>query len=44
MRSAFPKNKERDWYSVIVDETFSEEDVYAVLDRAANNVIEGKIK
>ncbi|MBO4479063.1 MAG: hypothetical protein J5774_01715 [Clostridia bacterium] len=38
-RSAFPKNKERDWYSVVVDDTFSEEDVYEALDRAAINII-----
>ena len=39
VRSAFPKNKERDWYSVVVDDTFSENDVYDVLDKAVYNII-----
>ena len=39
IRSAFPKNKEKDWYSVIVDNTFTESDVYAELDRAVRNII-----
>ena len=39
IKSAFPKNKERDWYSVVVDGTFTEADVYAELDRAALNII-----
>ena len=39
VRSAFPKNKERDWYSVVVDDTFSEKDVYDVLDTAAAYII-----
>jgi len=40
LRSAFPKNKERDWYSVIVDTSFTEKEIYEVLDRAALNIIE----
>ena len=40
VKSAFPKNKERDWYSVVVDDTFIEAGVYAELDRAALNIIE----
>ena len=32
VKSAFPKNKANDWYSVVVDGSFSEEDVYAVLE------------
>ena len=39
VRSAFPKNKEKDWYSVIVDNTFTEKGVYDELDRAALNII-----
>ncbi|MBR5987772.1 MAG: hypothetical protein IK037_04310, partial [Clostridia bacterium] len=39
VRSAFPKNKEKDWYSIIVDNTFSDEDVYDLLDRAVLNII-----
>ena len=39
VRSAFPKNKEKDWYSVIVDNTFTEKNVYDELDRAALNII-----
>jgi len=41
-KSAFPKNKERDWYSVVVDDTFTETGVYAELDRAALNIIESE--
>ena len=40
VRSAFPKNKERDWYSVVVDNSFTESDVYALLDKAAQNIIQ----
>ena len=32
VKSAFPKNKDKDWYSVIVDDTFTESAVYDVLD------------
>ena len=39
VRSAFPKNKERDWYSIVVDSSFTEKDVYALLDAAALNII-----
>ena len=39
VRSSFPKNKEKDWYSVVVDDTFSEKEVYDVLDQAALNII-----
>ena len=39
VKSAFPKNKEKDWYSVIVDNTFTEKNVYDELDRAALNII-----
>ena len=39
IRSAFPKNKEHDWYSVIVDSTFTEKNVYDELDRAVMNII-----
>ena len=39
IRSSFPKNKENDWYSVVVDDTFSENDVYDVLDKAVYNII-----
>ncbi|MBQ7712956.1 MAG: hypothetical protein IJT69_03975, partial [Clostridia bacterium] len=42
LRSAFPKNKERDWYSMVVDDTFTEKGVYAELDRAALNIIESE--
>ena len=42
-RSAFPKNKERDWYSVVVDDSFTEAGVYAELDRAAMNIIGAEI-
>ena len=31
IRSLFPKNKDKDWYSVVVDDTFSAADVYALL-------------
>ena len=31
-RSAFPKNKAKDWYSVVADDTFTEEEYYAVFD------------
>ena len=34
IKSAFPKNKDRDWYSVIVDDSFTAADVYAVLESA----------
>jgi len=43
IRSAFPKNKERDWYSVIVDSSYSENAVYADLDRAAMNIIGAEV-
>ena len=33
-RSAFPKNKAKDWYSVVADDTFTAESYYAVLDHA----------
>ena len=39
VKSAFPKNKEKDWYSMVVDGSFTEEGVYAELDRAVNNII-----
>ena len=42
-KSAFPKNKERDWYSVVVDDSFTEKDVYAELDRAAMNIIGAEV-
>ena len=42
VRSAFPKNKEKDWYSVVVDGTFSGKDVYDLLDRAVLNIIGAK--
>ena len=42
VRSAFPKNKERDWYSVVVDDSFTEKGVYAELDRAAINIIQSE--
>ena len=38
-KSAFPKNKENDWYSVVVDESFTESDVYDLLDDAARLII-----
>ncbi len=41
-KSAFPKNKEKDWYSVVVDNTFTEQGVYAELDRAVYNIIGGQ--
>ena len=41
VRSAFPKNKEKDWYSVVIDDSFTEQDVYDELDRAALNIIGG---
>ena len=44
IKSAFPKNKERDWYSVVVDDSFTEAGVYAELDRAALNIIGAKIE
>ncbi|HCJ01834.1 MAG TPA: hypothetical protein DHV31_02960, partial [Clostridiales bacterium] len=34
MRSAFPKNKAKDWYSVVADDTFTPQAYYDVLDRA----------
>ena len=37
-RSAFPKNKEKDWYSVIADDTFTEEGYYAVFDAAIASI------
>ena len=33
-KSAFPKNKEKDWYSVVVDGSFTGAVVYEVLDKA----------
>ena len=39
VRSAFPKNKERDWYSVVVDDTFTADAVYDILDNAVWNII-----
>ena len=43
VRSAFPKNKEKDWYSVIVDNTFTEKGVYDELDRAVLNIIGAEV-
>ncbi len=37
--SAFPKNKEADWYGVVVDDSFTENGVYDVLDRAAERFL-----
>ncbi|HCJ01402.1 MAG TPA: hypothetical protein DHV31_00760, partial [Clostridiales bacterium] len=39
LKSAFPKNKEKDWYSVVVDNTFTEQGVYAELDKAVKNIV-----
>ena len=38
-RSAFPKNKEKDWYSVVVDESFTESEVLSILDGAIEYVL-----
>ena len=40
--SAFPKNKEADWYGVVVDDTFTENGVYELLDRAADRFLGGE--
>ena len=40
VRSAFPKNKDKDWYSVVIDGTFTEKDVFDLLDRAAQHIID----
>ena len=37
--SAFPKNKDKDWYSVVVDDSFTAKDVYAMLDRSIKYVL-----
>ena len=42
-RSPFPKNKDKDWYSVIVDDSFTEKQVYALLDDAARLIIGGAV-
>ena len=39
VKSAFPKNKDKDWYSVVVDDTFTDADVYAVLDASIEYVL-----
>ena len=39
LKSAFPKNKDKDWYSVIVDDTFTDADVYAVMDASIEYVL-----
>jgi uncharacterized protein YegP (UPF0339 family)/predicted DNA-binding protein (MmcQ/YjbR family) len=33
-RSKFPKSQRSDWYSIIIDETYTEEDVHIILDNA----------
>ena len=43
MKSAFPKNKEKDWYSVVVDDSFTEKGVYDELDRAVRNITGGDL-
>ncbi len=37
--SAFPKNKAKDWYSVVVDDSFSAKEVYEMLDRSIKYVL-----
>lgn len=39
LRSAFPKNKDRDWYSIIVDDSFTDAQAYAVLEEAYDYVL-----
>ena len=39
IKSAFPKNKDNDWYSVVVDDSFTEEEVYAILDESIAYVL-----
>ena len=34
--SRFPKSQKSDWYSIIVDETYTEEDIYSILENAKN--------
>jgi len=32
--SAFPRNKAKDWYKIVIDDTFTEREIYAILDRS----------